>query len=121
MNSKDFYIYICTNGFDIHTENEYDVTGNTKEIENSAKCKKMNFEYCNDTSECERNYSINGYCLDKNFYDDAHRYDESDRKLNIIVYIILIIIIIIILIIIILITICIIKKSFSNKKKIYKK
>lgn len=78
-------------------------------------CKKINHEYCTDSSECSRNFSKNGYCLSEVEYDNVHRYDKRDTFLNVLC----ISSIIIIILIIVCLCFCIKKVSkscFSRKK-----
>jgi len=94
LNSEDFYVYYC---------------------ENNNKCKKIDHEYCNTSSECYNNFSVNGYCLSKLVFDDIHRYDNRDMFWNVLG----IGLIIIIILIIVCLCICFIKvlKSCSPRKK----
>jgi len=109
VTSKDFTIYICTNNFGL----TYDITANTNEIKVSAECKKMDNEYCNDSSECVENFSVNGYCLNKINYDDVHSNDKWSRVYNIVG----IILCIVALILSILFFICAIKMCCYMKKR----
>ncbi|ORX75287.1 hypothetical protein BCR32DRAFT_285343 [Anaeromyces robustus] len=78
LNSNDFYIYICTNNFNTNTNTNM----NTDGIENYAGCKKMDHEYCNDNSECENNYSVEGYCINKDDYNTVHKYDKLKSNIS---------------------------------------
>jgi len=103
LNSENFYVYHCENEFDSELE------------KNTNICKKIDNEFCNDSSECSSNFSINGYCLNKIVYDDVHRYDKRDMILNVIG----IGLIIIMILIIICLCVCFkktLKLCFSRKK-----
>jgi len=116
MDSKDFYIYDCSN-LDSGLKENNNSENEVKEIEGYYGCKKIDNEYCDDSSECVNNFSLDGYCFGEGYYDVIHRYDKSNR----ITYFMIIAFIIIVIIIIILSRYLLKNVIKKKRKKVFKK